>query len=329
MITNKIMLPKVEDLKRAVPLSAELKNTKESFDVLLKQNLQHRKRLVAVVGPCSADNPQAVLEYCEKLVQLQKRFPQLLVVARVYTTKPHSNGQGYNGLCFQAQEGQAPDLSVGIEVCRKMMISVLQLGLPVADELLYPSLAPYFEDLVSYFFVGARSSEDSLHRGAASALNVCCGIKNATNGLLSSVVNSLVAVSAPCVYPCSGVQVQTDGNKFAHIVLRGGENAQGFFANLRSADTAQAKSLLNQHNLNNFVMVDLSHANSGKIPENQLQNARIVAADPNVDGVMLESYLHAGRAQNCYGFSKTDECLNLEQTEKIFEILCEGFGKRK
>lgn len=325
MITKTVPLPNPEAVKCAVPLSRELKNTKERLDEALKKNMQQRKRLVTVAGPCSADNPQAVLEYCEKLVKLQKQFPELFVVARIYVTKPHSNGQGYKGLCFQTEDGAEVDLAAGIETCRKMMISVLQLGLPVADELLYPELAPYFDDLVSYVFVGARSSEDSLHRDVASSLDVCCGVKNATNGLVANAVNSLVAVASPCAFPYFGAQVQTDGNKFAHIVLRGGENLQGYFANLQREHTAEAKRLLAERKLNDFVMVDLSHANSGKIPQNQLQNARIVASDPNINGVMLESYLHAGKSQNSYGYSKTDECLDIEQTEEVFEILGKGF----
>ena len=329
MITKTKMLPSVADVKRALPLCGELKKTKEHFDEMLKQNMRQREKLVVVAGPCSADNPQAITEYCEKLVALQNKFPELLVVARIYTTKPHSSGQGYKGLCFQTDEGSDVDLATGIEACRKMMISVLQLGLPIADELLYPELTTYFDDLVSYYFVGARSSEDSLHRGVASALDVCCGIKNATSGLVSGAIKSLMAVSCPCAFACNGREVQTDGNEFAHIVLRGGENTAGYFANLQKENTQNAKTILSGHNLNNFVMVDLSHANSYKIAQNQIENARAVATDPNVDGVMLESYLYAGQSLNSYGVSKTDDCLDIAQTEQVFEILAQGFAKRK
>ena len=329
MLRKAIPLMTAKKVRQDIPIPYELSLAKDCLDAALKQNLHSRDRLVVVAGPCSADNPKAVVEYCKKLALLQQKFPNLLVVARVYTTKPHSNGQGYKGLCFQSEEGQEVDLATGIETCRKMMMSVLQLGLPIADELLYPELAPYFVDLVSYQFVGARSSEDSLHRAVASALNVCCGIKNATNGLISGAVNSLLAVASPCVFPCCGEVVHTGGNKFAHIVLRGGENKEGYFSNLGRESTAEAKRLLEKNGLNTFVMVDLSHANSGKIAENQLDNARIVATDPNVDGVMIESYLYRGRAQNAYGVSKTDECIDIAQTEEVLAILSQGFASRK
>lgn len=329
MFKNVQKLPDAEEILKICPLSATLAGKKAQADSDLTENLRTRRKLTVVSGPCSADNPVAVAEYARKLRGLQKRFPNLAVVARVYTAKPHSDGDGYKGLCFQSAQDSPVDLTSGIIACRKTMISVLETGLPVADELLYPELYPYFCDLVSYWFIGARSSEDSLHRGFASGIGRLCGVKNPTNGLLSSGINNLRAVSRPCEFPFSGAQVQTDGNEFAHIVLRGGTDKNGYFNNISPQETSFCKQMLRQRNLCDFVMADLSHANSGKAAENQLKNALTVARDVNVDGVMVESYLFGGRADNEYGVSKTDECLDFESTARLFGILSDGFSQRR
>ncbi len=328
MFNITMQLPKVEEVQRICPLSAQLKTKKARMDADLIENLYSRRKLTVVSGPCSADNPIAVAEYAQKLFALQQKYSNLFVVARVYTTKPHSNGEGYGGLCFHKTANAPCNLTEGIVACRKMMISVLEIGLPVADELLYPELYPYFSDLVSYWFVGARSSEDSLHRAFASGLNLPCGVKNSTNGLLDFAVNNLHAVSRPCVFPFLGSQIQTEGNKSAHVVLRGGTDKNGFFANISPKDTARCKSMLRKQHLCDFLMADLSHANSQKVARNQLKNALTVAADKNVDGVMVESYLFGGTAENEYGVSQTDDCLDIVATSNLLQILSDGFAKR-
>lgn len=328
MFNITMQLPKVEEVLKLCPLSEKLKTKKAQMDAALTENLRSRQKLTVVSGPCSADNPDAMVEYAQKLFDLQQKLSNLFVVARVYTTKPHSNGEGYGGLCFQTTANAPCNLAEGIVACRKMMISVLEIGLPVADELLYPELYPYFCDLVSYWFVGARSSEDSLHRGFASGLNLPCGVKNSTNGLLDFGVNNLHAVSLPCVFPFWGTQIQTEGNKLAHLVLRGGTDKNGYFSNISPKDTALCKKMLQQQHLCDFLMADLSHANSKKVAQNQLQNASMVARDKNVDGVMVESYLFGGTAENEYGVSKTDDCLDISSTAKLLQILSEGFSQR-
>ena len=319
------LLPSVEEIKSICPLSAELQKRKESFDHALATNMRERTNFTVVCGPCSADDPKAVELYCQKLAELQKQYPNLLLVARVYTTKPHSNGQGYKGLCF----GGGANMQSGIVECRKMMMRVMELGLPVADELLYPELYPYFSDLVSYWFVGARSSEDSLHRGVASMLDTPCGIKNSTNGLVETAVQNLQAVANPCVFPFSGNQVETAGNSLAHVVLRGGVAQNGYFCNIKKSYTAAAKKLLRKLNLNDFLLADLSHANSGKVATNQITNAKIVSADKNVDGAMMESYLYGGTDCDAFGVSKTDACVGWDDTVNILTILHNGFCNRK
>ena len=320
MFTEQKKLQSAKDYKKIAPLSDELRKRKAQFDEQLKDNFISRKRFVVVCGPCSADDPVAMEEYLLKLKTVADSCTNLLVVARIYTSKPHSNGQGYKGSVFHLSNKGTTDIDAGIIRCRHMMLKCLEIGLPVADELLYPDLYECFDDLVSYWFVGARSSEDSMHRGLASGLEVCCGIKNATDGNIDKVVDSLYAVSNPCVFPLKSAQVATDGCKYAHIVLRGGQNDGEYMLNITANDVARARQLLNKFQLNDFVMADLNHANSGKVATQQTENARL-AFESGVDGVMIESYLNAGGHSTEYGTSQTDDCISFEQTKLIFEYL--------
>ena len=320
MFTKQKKLKSVHTYKQLAPLSDELRKQKALFDELLKDNLISRKRFVVVCGPCSADDVTAMDEYLTKLKAIADECKDLLVVARIYTSKPHSNGQGYKGSVFHVRGDDDIDVDAGIIRCRQMMIRCLEIGLPVADEMLYPELYQYFDDLVSYWFVGARSSEDTLHRGYASGLEVCCGVKNATDGNIDKVVDSLYAVSKSCVFPCNGSQVVTDGCKYAHIVLRGGANGGAFTPNITAKDIAYAKKLLNKYQLNDFVMADLNHANSGKIAVLQIDNASL-AVEAGADGVMIESYINAGGRSADYGTSQTDDCISMEQTNALLQYL--------
>lgn len=328
MFTKQKKLYSPSSYKTLVPLSAELLHKKQILDSQLVENLKSRNKFVVVCGPCSADNLAAMQEYLLKLKCVADQCPNLLVVARIYTSKPHSNGQGFKGTAFCESVEKSIDVDNGIWRCREIMIKCLELGLPIADELLYPELFECLDDLVSYWFVGARSSEDSLHRDLASGLDTCCGIKNSTDGSIERVVDSLYAVSNPCVFPYGGSQIATNGCRTAHIVLRGGKNDSGFFSNLSRQTVEQTKKMLQQQGLCDFVMADLNHANSGKIARNQIENARI-AFDAGVDGVMIESYLYEG-GQSCkYGTSQTDDCIGFEDTEYILKYLQERFANSK
>ncbi|MCH5157007.1 MAG: 3-deoxy-7-phosphoheptulonate synthase [Clostridiales bacterium] len=310
----------VKSYKKLAPLTVKLRKQKLQFDEQLKENLISRKRFVVVCGPCSADDPVAMEEYLCKLKAIADECSNLLVVARIYTSKPHSNGQGYKGTAFQLAPSDSVDIDQGIVRCRQMMLKCLEIGLPVADEMLYPDLYGCFDDLVSYWFVGARSSEDSLHRGVASGLDVCCGIKNATDGNVDKVVDSLYAVGNSCVFPYCGMQIVTEGCKYAHIVLRGGSNEGKFVSNITVEHIKYSKQLLGQYGMNDFVMADLNHANSGKVAERQMDNAKL-AVLAGVDGVMIESYLNAGGHSSVYGTSQTDDCISFEQTQKLLRYL--------
>ncbi len=325
MFTKQKTLPAVREIKSLLPLDSQREKIKLQWDEQLRQNLFSKQKLVVVCGPCSADDPVAVGEYVAKLKQVADLCPNLLVVARIYTTKPRSNGVGYKGLCF-GDDGC--DIQKGILACRKMMLNCLQVGLPLADELLYPELYQYFDDLVSYSFVGARSSEDSLHRAYASALDTCCGVKNSTDGDIDKLIQSLQAVSLPTVFPFLGQQMQTSGCKHAHVVLRGGTIDGEYQSNIGKAQVAQLKESLKRLDLNDFIMADLSHANSQKVAQNQIENAKSVICDVNVNGVMLESYLYNGNDGTTYGVSKTDACLSFDDTKQLLLMLNEQFAKR-
>ena len=322
MFIEQKKLSKSTFYKKKVPLSGELLERKRDFDRILIKNLQTRDKFVVVCGPCSADNPEAMREYLHKLKSVADNCPDLLVVARIYTSKPHSNGQGYKGSVFHLSVNDDADLNSGIVRCRQMMRECIEIGLPVADELLYPELYECFDDLVSYWFLGARSSENSLHRCLASGLDVCCGVKNATDGNIDKVVNSLFAVSHPSVFPHNGAQIATNGCKNAHIVLRGGLNEGQFSQNITGKDVEHAKKLLKQFALNDFVMADLNHANSGKVANKQMENVEL-ALSAGVDGVMIESYLNGGGLSTEYGTSQTDDCLSFEDTKRLLILLQE------
>ena len=312
--------------KNEISLNSELIARKREFDRQIIENMQTRKRFVVVCGPCSADNPEAMREYLHKLKAVSDNCLDLLVVARIYSSKPHSDGQGYKGSAFHLSRDDEVNLNDGILRCREMMRECIQIGLPVADELLYPELYECFDDLVSYWFLGARSSEDSLHRGLASGLDICCGVKNATDGDIRKVVDSLFAVSNPCIFPYNGAQITTSGCKNAHIVLRGGISEGHYFSNISKQCIINARGLLKERGLNDFVMADLNHANSEKVASNQLKNAEI-ALKAGVDGVMMESYLNGGGLSAEYGTSQTDDCLSFDDTVTILNYLQKQFAK--
>lgn len=333
MFDKQKKLPSSEYFRRIAPLAEELRVRKNSFDIDLKNNFLSRERFVVICGPCSADEPDAMKEYVSKLSSLSARCKSLLTVARIYTAKPHSNGSGYLGTCFNLNENESADLEKGIIRCRQMMINCIENNLPVADELLYPELYDYFSDLVSYWFIGARSGEDSLHRAFASGLDVCCGVKNGTDGDLYKAVDSLRAISNPNVFPFNGYQIETNGCRYAHVVLRGGVSyARGetaYFSNIDSNSVSRIKTLLKTRGLNDFIIADLNHANSGKVAKRQIENVKEVVNNTSINGVMLESYLFEGEKSTEYGVSRTDGCLSIEDTELVFGYLQRFLSERE
>ncbi|MCM1395855.1 MAG: 3-deoxy-7-phosphoheptulonate synthase [Corallococcus sp.] len=329
MILKQKKLLSVDECRDAVPLSAELELRRETLSTELKINFENCERFVVVCGPCSADSLAPMTEYLTRLKRIADECPDLLVVARIYTAKPHSNGQGFQGACFHERSGDAVDINSGLIRCRRIMVKCLELGLPIADEILYPELSRYFDDLVLYRFIGARSSEDTLHRAFASSQEICCGIKNGTDGDVEKLVDSVYAATHPSVFPFDGKQVETSGCKCAHVVLRGGRNDRGYFSNMTPPHVDKLYRLLSERGLPSFIMADLSHANSGKIAVNQIENARTAIRNPRINGVMMESYLYGGISQNEYGVSKADECLDINETERVLKMLQQEFHAGK
>ncbi len=328
-MVSQIKLPSVREVRKILPLSSELKKRKEYFDRQIKLNITAKNRLAAVVGPCSADDVSAVGEFCRKLKNVSDCIGDAVLTAvRVYTSKPHSDGEGYKGLAFYGKEGEI-DMAQGILNCRRLMIDCLQTGLPVADELLYPSLYPYFSDLVSWWFVGARSSEDAFHRSFASGLDTAVGIKNAVSGFHLQTAQSVYAATRPQVFPFDGKVIHTLGNAYAHVVLRGRLSESGYVSNITDADIAEADRCLTGYGLKDvFIMADLSHANSGKNASRQSDNARLVLKNRRINGIMAESYLFGGSAVSGYGVSKTDPCLDFDATAQLLRFAASEYRKR-
>ena len=320
-------IPSVAEIQQWLPVPQQLAVVKSQLDAQIRENMFTRKRMVVVCGPCSADDVKAVGEYVRFLKAQADLYPELLIVARIYTGKPHTDGSGYPGMLFGGADGK--DIVSGIVRCRRMMVDCLNVGLPIADELLFPELWQYFSDLVSYPFVGARSSEDTFHRAYASGLGVPVGIKNGTDGSIVKLVGSVAAVNRQSVLPVGDKVFQTDGNPFAHVVLRGGQDDGHFHENFSARLISRLKRMLNKLELNDFVMVDLSHANSGKVASKQLENARRAVSNKDVNGVMAESYLYDGKnVSGVYGVSRTDDCLGTEQTKRLLRLIRDVFVSR-
>lgn len=307
--------------KQLVSLTDGQIQFKNSCDDVLKRNLSTREKFVAVVGPCSADDVESVTLYCKKLKEIADKVKdKIIVVIRVYTEKPHSNGEGYNGLVFEGING----INSGIEQCRILMRNCLEIGLPAANELLYPEHYFYFDDLVSYWFVGARSCEDTVIRAIASGADCPVGVKNPTDGNLKKLAQSMFAVGRSKRFLQGGFEVVTNGNKYCHAVLRGYDDGKNFYNNLDDNSINELYRQCSEQGLSlPFIMADLSHANSGKVAAVQLDNALKAVSDKRFGGVMCESYLYSGVSENGCGYSKTDDCLNIEQTKQMLLALYE------
>ena len=324
---EKMVTPK--KLRKKVRLDKLCKKVKETNDEIIKNIISGKdKRFLIVCGPCGADNSDAVLEYCLRLKELSLKVKdKIFLVARLYTAKARTIGEGYLGMMFQP-DGDKIDIALGVEKTRRMLANcVSKTGLPIADEFLYVEQLEYNADLISYYFIGARQSDSPLYRDLASGLEVAVGLKNSISGNLKNLAGGLHAIKTKRKFCFDGGQVTTAGNEFSHVVLRGFSNENGeYFSNANQQSIDRIKEYAKELNTNcDFVMVDCSHANSQKKAENQIQNAINDVSNTNARGIMLESYLYAGSAQNTYGVSRVDECLGWEETEKtilkIYEIL--------
>ena len=289
------------------------------------------KRILLVMGPCSSDNEEAVMEYARRLATLQEEVKdRVFIVMRVYTAKPRTNGEGYKGLMHQPDTASEPSFVAGLKAVRRLHHRVItETGLTTADELLYPETYPFVEDLLSYVAIGARSVEDQGHRFVASGISVPTGLKNPTSGNLSVMFNAIYAAQHGHHFFYNGRSVETSGNPFGHAILRGALDANGknipnyhYEDLLEAAHRYQALGL--QHP---FILVDTNHDNSGKKFAEQIRIVRETLTNRSwnpiihdvVRGFMIESYLEDGRQDQpeVFGQSITDPCLGWEKTESL------------
>ncbi|CAD0172473.1 3-deoxy-7-phosphoheptulonate synthase [Streptococcus thermophilus] len=288
-------------------------------------------RFLLVIGPCSSDNEKAVLDYAHRLSKLQEEVKdKIFIVMRVYTAKPRTNGDGYKGLVHQPDSEGATDLITGIKAVRRLQSRIIrETGLPLADEMLYPTNLIYFEDLLSYHAIGARSVEDQEHRFVASGLDVPTGLKNPTSGNLNVMFNAIYAAHNVQEFIYNGHEVKTDGNPLAHAILRGSSNEYGQNeVNYHYEELVKALDKYSEFGLENpFILVDTNHDNSGKNFMEQIRIVREVLLNREWDkriadtvrGFMIESYLEDGRQDTpeVYGKSITDPCLGWEKTVNL------------
>lgn len=327
-------LPMPAELKAQYPLSEELIEFKQMRDAEIRAVFTGKlDKFVVLVGPCSADNEDAVCEYVSRLAKLNQDLSErLVIVPRIYTNKPRTTGEGYKGMLHQPSPDKAPDLLAGIIAIRKMHIRAMkESGLTAADEMLYPENRSYLDDLLSYEAIGARSVENQQHRLTASGMEIPVGMKNPTSGDFSVMLNSVVAAQSPHTFIYRGWDVSTDGNDLAHVILRGGVDKYGTsIPNYHYEDLMRLLEMYQKRDLKNpAAVVDANHSNSDKKFKEQI---RIVSEvlhsrkhNPEVrrlvKGVMIESYLEEGNQPICseriYGKSITDPCLGWKDTEEL------------
>ncbi len=336
-IIKKVM--QAEEAKAMIPMTEELKAIKQSRDDELRRIIDGTdKRKVIIIGPCSADNEDAVVDYVTRLAKLAEEVKdKFMLVPRIYTEKPRTKGEGYKGMFHSPNpHSRSTDIQQGILNLRHMHIrAIRESGLTGADEMLYPDNLDYVTDILSYIAVGARSTENQQHRLVASGIDVPVGIKNPMNGSFSVTLNSIYAAQIPNEFKYGGYQVKTTGNKYAHAVLRGVVDVYGNnIPNYHYEDVIKFYELyLKQHLANPAVIIDTNHSNSGKDPYQQIRIAKEIFGNMRYDnfnnivkGLLIESYIVDGNqsVDGCeYGKSVTDACLGWEKSERLVKELAE------
>lgn len=326
-------LPEPQELMEQFPMDDGSKAVKRRRDEVIQNILAGKDdRFLLIIGPCSADNEKAVLDYIHRLVKVQDRVKdKIFIIPRVYTSKPRTIGVGYKGMLHQPDPEGKEDMLGGIMAIRELNVRVVrETGFTCAEEILYPEIFRYLSDLLSYAAVGARSVEDQVHRMIASGVGIPVGMKNPTSGDISVMLNSIEAAQHSQNFLFRGWEVRTTGNPMAHAILRGYVDSFGnslpnyHYENLQRLYEAYGKRDLSHP----AVIVDANHANSGKRYLEQIRIAKDVlqsrrhAADIKdlVKGLMIESYLEDGCqkiSDGVYGKSITDPCLGWEKTERL------------
>ena len=332
-------LPVPKEIKEQYPLTQALMDIKAQRDEEIADIFTGKsEKKVLIIGPCSADREDAVLEYCERLALLQEQVKyQLVLIPRVYTNKPRTTGDGYKGLLHQPDPEKQADMLEGVVAIRRLHTRVLsQTGLSTADEMLYPDNYRYLSDLLSYVAVGARSVENQEHRLTSSGIAVPVGMKNPTSGDISVMLNSILAAQSQHTFIYRGWEVETTGNELSHAILRGYVNRHGeAIPNYHFEDLEHLyKAYIAMDLRNPALIVDANHSNSAKkyfeqprICKEVLHSCRCSESIRTmVKGFMIESYLEEGNqkiGEHIYGKSITDPCLGWNATEKLVKDIAE------
>ena len=334
-------LPSPEQMKALVPVPESVRKAKEEQDAMIRKVFTGESdKFLVIIGPCSADNEDAVLDYVTRLAGVQEKVQdKLILVPRIYTNKPRTTGMGYKGIVHQPDPEGKPDLEAGLIAMRKMHIHAIEAsGLTSADEMLYPANWSYVSDFLSYVAIGARSVENQQHRLTVSGLNIPAGMKNPTSGDLSVMINSIIAAQHSHTFIYRSSEYRTTGNPLAHAVLRGATNKHG--NNIPNYHYEDLELLLAKYDettlVNPAAIVDTNHSNSDKQFDQQPRIAREIMHsriyDPRVHdlvkGLMIESYLvegcqKIGTGTHVYGKSITDPCLGWEDSEKLIDEIAE------
>lgn len=326
-------LPIPQEIKEEFPVSLRVTSIREKRLEEMRAIFRGESdRLIFIIGPCSADHEDSVLDYTCRLAKIQEQVKdKIMIVPRIYTNKPRTTGAGYKGMIHQPDPEKKPDMLEGIIAIRKLHTrAVEETGLICADEMLYPENHHYLSDILGYVAVGARSVEDQQHRLTASGIGIPVGMKNPTAGDLSVMMNSILAAQGRHTFLYRGWEVQTEGNDYAHAILRGSVNQHGQNRpNYHYEDLIHLYQLYQETNLKNqSVIVDCNHSNSGKqyleqirISKEVLHSCRHSAEVKKiVKGLMIESYIEDGNQKigcGVYGKSITDPCLGWEKTQRL------------
>lgn len=308
-----------EQLAEKFPLTEKLVSQVSSHREQVNSIMNGKDtRKLVVVGPCSIHDPKAALEYGRRLAEIQKDFPNLLLVMRVYFEKPRTT-VGWKGFINDPHLDGSFDINTGLQLGRSLCIELLELGLPLATEVLDPFTIKYLSGIFSWVAIGARTTESQTHREIASGLPMCVGFKNGTNGSVKVAIDAMISAEFSHCYMGMDSKgkvgiVKAPGNKNTHIVLRGGSNG----TNYNEWDVSLAFDFAKKNNVNGAIMVDCSHANAQGHYKNQLSVINHIAGNPYVKGIMIESNLHEGNQKISsnmeYGVSVTDACISWEQT---------------
>ncbi len=332
-------LPSPEEIREEFPLSKEYAELKKKRDHEISDVLSGKSdKFLVIVGPCSADNEDAVCDYVSRLAKVNDKVKdKLILVPRIYTNKPRTTGEGYKGITSQPDPEGKTDFRAGLVAMRHMQIrAIRESGLTAADEMLYPENWGYIADILSYVAIGARSVEDQEHRMVASGFDIPAGMKNPTSGTLSVMLNSVYAAQLPHSFVYRGFEVKTNGNPLAHCVLRGSSNKHGQSQpNYHYEDLNLLSELYAERDIKNpAAIIDANHNNSGKKFHEQIRIVKEVLHSRShnqnigelVKGVMIESYIEEGSqkiGEGIYGKSITDPCLGWDDTERLLLDIAE------